>query len=78
MNVQMVIIKGRFPIECEITQDGKGANVAWQGGSKWIGNPPATLVTGDYDKMVFEGREFKGAFTMGNLIDATPSKKDSK
>jgi hypothetical protein len=78
MMVQMIVKKSRFPIECELTQDGKGANVTWQGGSKWIGNPPATLKTGDYDEMVFEAREFKGTFTFGDLIDATESKTEGK
>ena len=74
MKVIMTLKKDRFPIECELTQDGKGANVQWQGGSKWIGNPPPTLKTGDYDEMVFEAREFKGAYTMGDLVDCTESK----
>jgi hypothetical protein len=78
MKVQIVLNKSRFPIECELTADGKGANIQWQGGNKWVGEPPATLKTGDYDSMVFEAREFKGAYTLGNLVDATESKKDSK
>ena len=78
MNVHLKIAKERFPIEVEVTEDRKGATASWQGGSKWISQPPSDLHSGDYDELVFNAREFKQAYTPGELISFTPTTRDTK
>ena len=80
MKVQIVIEKTKYPIEVELTEDGKSANCIWQGGKKWIKTIPLGFQSGEYDKMVFEAREFNNQYNIGDLVDATPTaqKKDSK